>query len=157
MTKTVDINGIIYNVYADTCEADTYNNAIVGSTWNEKTDTVKKQYLVMASRKIDSYNYAGKKVSDDQPLKFPRVMTTGKVSDDEVLTNLCCQLATFYNDNGSTNSANSDFINSVSDYEIGDLKVKFKDDATLDLSGLDDYIEKALQEWVSNQGMSIWL
>ena len=156
MTKQVTINDVNYYVYADLTDATTYNNAIVGSTWAEKSATVQSQYLVMATRKIDSYNYAGQKVDDTQPLKFPRVMASGKTSDDDVLTQLCCQVATYYNDNG-TSEASGDFLNNVENYQIGDLHVKFKDDAKIDLSGLDDYIEQALQEWLKNQGMEIWL
>ena len=155
--KTVVINEIEYPVYADLTDASTYNNAIVGSTWATQTLKIQSQYLVMATRKIDSYNYTGQKFEADQPLKFPRIMANGTISDDDVLTQLCCQIATFYNDNGSTNSANSDFMNSVENYQIGDLHVKFKDDATLDLSGLDDYIEQALSEWLKSQSMEIWL
>ena len=159
MAKTVTINNVSYYTYADLTDATTYNNAIVGSTWASKSATVQSQYLVMATRKIDSYNYSGQKVSETQPLKFPRVMSNGKRSDDEVLTNLCCQVATYYNDSGSGSSGgdSGDFLNSVENYQIGDLHVKFKSDATLDLSGIDDFIEQALKEWLSSQGMEIWL
>lgn len=157
--KTVTIDEEIFYVYADLEDARLYNMAIVGSTWAEKDETVRSQYLVMATRKIDSYNYAGQKVDAEQPLKFPRVMINGKTSDDNVLTQLCCQIATFYNDNGSSSSGgdSGSFLNNVENYQIGDLHVKFKDDAQLDLSGLDDFIEGALKDWLSNQGMEIWL
>lgn len=158
INKTVIINQIEYPVYADLTDAEIYNNAIVGSTWGEKSEVERSQYLVMATRKIDSYSYAGEKISDDQPLKFPRIMRSGKVSDDDVLTQLCCQVAAFYNDNGSTGGSDSgDFLSNVEKYQIGDLHVDFKKDATLDLSGIDDFIEGALKEWLSNQGMEIWL
>ena len=158
MTKTVIINDIEYYVYADLEDARIYNNAIVGSTWNDKSEIEQSQRLVQATRKIDSYSYAGQKVSADQPLKFPRVMASGKVSDDDVLTQLCCQIATFYNDNGSTGGSDSgDFLSNVEKYQIGDLHVDFKKDATIDLSGIDDFIEGALKEWLSSQGMEIWL
>ena len=158
MTKTVIINEIEYPVYADLDDAEVYNNAIVGSTWAEKDETTRKQYLVMATRKIDSYSYAGQKVDETQPLKFPRVTSTGKTSDDNVLMTLCCQVATFYNDNGSSgDSGSGDFLSNVDKYQIGDLHVNFKKDATIDLSGIDDYIEAALKEWLQNQGMEIWL
>lgn len=156
MAKTVEINDETYYVYADTTDALTYNNAIVGSTWAEKTPTVQAQYLVMATRKIDSYSYTGQKVDNEQPLKFPRVMTNGKVSDDDVLTQLCCQVATYYCDNG-TSEGSGELLNNIQNYQIGDLHVKFKDDAKIDLTGLDDYIEQALAEWLKNQGMEIWL
>ena len=154
--KIVTINSKEYNVYADLDDALDYNNAIVGSTWGDKSPTVQSQYLVMATRKIDSYSYAGQKVDDSQPLKFPRVMASGKISDDNVLTNLCCQVATYYNDNGASETG-GDFLNNVENYQIGDLHVKFKSDAKIDLSGLDDYIDQALEEWLKNQGMEIWL
>ena len=158
MTKTVTINEIEYPVYADLTDATIYNNAVVGSTWSTKDEATQSQYLVMATRKIDSYSYAGQKVDPEQPLKFPRVMISGKVSDDNVLTQLCCQIAAFYNDNGSTGGSDSgDFLSNVENYQIGDLHVNFKSDATIDLSGIDDFIEGALKEWLQNQGMEIWL
>ena len=156
--KTVTINEIDYYVYADLTDAQIYNNAIVGSTWASKTEIEQAQYLVMATRKIDSYSYAGQKIDPEQPLKFPRITASGKTSDDVVLTNLCCQIATYYNDNGSTGGSDSgDFLSNVENYQIGDLHVKFKSDAQIDLSGLDDFIEDALKDWLSGQGMEIWL
>lgn len=160
MTKTVTIDEQDFYVYADLEDARLYNMAIVGSTWADKDEKTQAQYLVMATRKIDSYNYAGQKSDPNQPLKFPRVMTNGKISDDEVLTNLCCQVATYYNDSGSSSSSSGDsgnFLNSVESYQIGDLHLKFKSDATLDLSGLDDFIEQALKDWLMSQSMEIWL
>lgn len=158
MNKTVIINEIEYPVYADLNDAITYNNAIVGSTWADKDEKTQAQYLVMATRKIDSYSYAGQKVDPEQPLKFPRITASGKVSDDDVLTNLCCQIATYYNDNGSIGGSDSgDFLSNVENYQIGDLHVKFKSDAQIDLSGLDDFIDEALKDWLSSQGMEIWL
>ena len=159
MTKYVTINEISYPVYADLQDAEIYNNAIVGSSWSTLDEKTQSQYLVMATRKIDSYNYAGEKVDKDQPLKFPRVMTNGKTSDDEVLTNLCCQIATYYYTNGSSNSGgdSGNLLSNLKEYKVGDLQVNFKDDAKLDLSGLDDFIEQALKDWLMSQSMEIWL
>ena len=157
MTKYVTINEIQYPVYADLTDATVYNNAIVGSTWATKTTKEQSQYLVMATRKIDSYNYAGQKVDPNQELKFPRVMSNGTTSDDNVLTQLCCQVATYYCDNGSSGGDSGDFMSNVENYQIGDLHVKFKSDATLDIAGLNDLIEQALKAWLMNQGMEIWL
>ena len=160
MTKYLIINEIEYPVYADLQDAEIYNNAIVGSTWADKDEKTRSQYLVMATRKIDSYSYAGEKVDPNQPLKFPRITSLCKVSDDNVLIQLCCQIATFYNDSGSSSSSGGDsgsFLNNVENYQIGDLHVKFKSDATLDLSGIDDFIEGALKDWLTSQGMEIWL
>lgn len=157
MTKKLIINDIEYPVYADLDDAKEYNNAIVGSTWGEKDEETQAKYLVMATRKIDMYSYAGQKVDEEQPLKFPRVMKTGKKSDDDLIKTLCCMVATYFNDNGQSDSAISDVLNGVEKYQIGDLHVEFKDNATLDLSGLDDYLDKMLGDWLLNQGMEIWL
>ena len=159
MVKTVIIDEETFYVYADLEDARIYNMAIVGSSWNTLDEKTQSQYLVMATRKIDSYNYAGEKKEKDQPLKFPRVMANGKTSDDEVLTNLCCQIATYYQSNGYSISGgdSGNFLNNVENYQIGDLHVKFKSDATLDLSGIDDFIEQALKDWLMSQSMEIWL
>jgi len=157
MNKTVNINGIEYNTYACLCDAQLYNNAIINSKWNTLDEQDQAKLLVMATRKIDSYNYAGEKVEPNQPLKFPRVMCNGKTSDDEVLINLCCQVATYYNDNGSAGSETGDFLSNVENYQIGDLHVKFKSNGQLELSGIDDLIKQALGDWSKNQGMEIWL
>ena len=113
----------------------------------------------MGTRKIDSYNYAGEKVDPSQPLKFPRVMASGKTSDDKVLTDLCLQIANYYNSNGSSGSSadSSNLLANLKEYKIGDLQVNFKDEVSLDLSGLDDFIEQALKDWLMGQSMEIWL
>ncbi len=159
MTKYVTINEINYPVYADLQDADIYNNAIVGSSWSTLDETTQSQYLVMASRKIDSYNYTGSKENPNQELKFPRVMANGKRSDDEVLTNLCCQIAAYYLSNGTSSGGgdSGNLLSNLKEYKIGDLQINFKDDATIDLSGLDDFIEQALKDWLMSQSMEIWL
>ena len=159
MTKYVTINETSYPVYADLQDAEIYNNAIVGSSWSTLDETTQSQYLVMATRKIDSYNYSGEKASENQELKFPRVMANGKTSDDEILTNLCCQIATYYLTNGTSSSGgdSGNLLSNLKEYKIGDLQVNFKDDATFDLSGLDDFIEQALKDWLMSQSMEIWL
>ena len=159
MTKYVTINEISYPVYANLQDAEIYNNAIVGSSWSTLDETTQSQYLVMASRKIDSYNYSGEKKDPNQELKFPRVMANGKTSDDEVLTNLCCQIAAYYLSNGTSSSGgdSGNILSQLESYQMADLHVKFKSDAQLDLSGLDDFIEQALKDWLMSQSMEIWL
>lgn len=159
MTKTVNINGIEYNTYACLCEADVYNNAILGSKWNTLEETDQAKLLIQATRLIDSYKYVGEKQNPEQPLKFPRVTAGGKVSDDKVLTELCCQLAAYYLSNGTSSSGgdSSNILSQLDNYQIGDLKIGFKSDAQLDLSGLDDYILKALDDWMVSSSMQIWL
>lgn len=158
MTKYVIINEITYPVYADLQDAEIYNNAILNSTWGNLDETAQSQLLVMATRKIDSYKYVGTKVDPDQPLKFPRVMRNGTVSEDKLLTDLCCQVAAFYNDNGSSGSSGSgNMLEQLKAYQIGDLHVTFKDNAQIDLTGLDDIIEGALKDWMMSNSMEIWL
>lgn len=159
MAKTVIIDEETFYVYADLEDVRLYNMAIVGSSWGTLDEKTQSQYLVMATRKIDLYNYTGQKVSETQPLKFPRVMANGKTSDDEVLTNLCCQIATYYYTNGSSSSGgdSSNLLSQLKEYKLADLQINFKDNATIDLSGIDDFIEQALKDWLMSQSMEIWL
>ena len=159
MAKTVTIDEQTFYVYADLEDARLYNMAIVGSSWSTLDEKTQSQYLVMATRKIDSYNYAGEKKDPNQELKFPRVMANGKTSDDEVLTNLCCQIATYYYTNGSSSSGgdSSNLLSQLKEYKLADLQINFKDNATIDLSGIDDFIEQALKDWLMSQSMEIWL
>ena len=157
MTKYVTIEQIQYPVYADRNDANIYNNAIVGSSWNTLDEKTQNQYLVMSTRKIDSYNYCGSKVSETQELKFPRVMSNGKTSDDEVLINLCCQIATYYLTNGTSSDNAGELLSQLKEVKVGDFQVNLKDDAKIDLSGLDDFIEDALSDWLISNSMQIWL
>lgn len=159
MTKYLIINEISYPVYADLQDAEIYNNAIVGSNWNTLDETTQSQYLVMSSRKIDSYNYSGQKLDPNQELKFPRISQSGKVSSEQVLIDLCCQIATYYYTNGSSSGGgdSGNILSQLESYQMADLHVKFKSDAQLDLSGLDDFIEQALKDWLMSQSMEIWL
>ena len=159
MAKTVIIDETEFYVYADLEDARLYNMAIVGSTWADLDDKTQAQYLVMATRKIDSYQYAGSKLSETQPLKFPRISQSGKVSSDQVLIDLCCQIATYYLSNGTSSSGgdSGNLLSNLKEYKIGDVQVNFKDDAQLDLNGLDDFIEQALKDWLMSQSMEIWL
>lgn len=159
MTKTVVINDISYPVYADLEDANTYNNAIVGNVWSSLNQTTKKQYLVMATRSIDTYNYAGEKIKENQPLKFPRKMSNGKTSNDDVLINLCCQLATYYYTYGSSSSGEDvgNLLNNVKSYQVGDLHLTLKDNADIDATRVDDIIKQALKGWMLDNGMEIWL
>ena len=157
MTKYLIINEIEYPVYADLQDAEIYNNAIYGSSWNTLDPTVQSQLLVEATRVIDSYKYVGEKVDPEQPLKFPRISSSGKVSDDKVLTDLCCQLANYIYKNGSSSGGGEGLLANLKKYQIGDMHVDFKDEVSFDLSGLDDYVLKALEDWMISSSMQIWL
>lgn len=161
--KIVEINNISYDVYADLKDAEKYNNAILGSTWSSLDEVSQSQLLVMATRKIDSYNYAGQPLLENQVLKFPRIMRNGVASNENLLTLLCCQIASFYNDNGSASSSSSsggesdNMLANVKDYKIGDFQISFKDDVKFDTTGIDSIIQGALSEWLKSNSMEIWL
>lgn len=159
MAKTVIIDEETFYVYADLEDARIYNMAIVGSTWADLDKKTQAQYLVMATRKIDNYQYAGSKLSETQPLKFPRISQSGKVSSDQVLIDLCCQISAYYLTNGSSSSGgdSSNLLSQLKEYKLADLQINFKDNATIDLSGIDDFIEQALKDWLMSQSMEIWL
>lgn len=158
MAKILTINNIDYYSYADLEDANVYNNAIYGSTWSSLDETVQKQLLVQATRKIDGYQYSGSKLSETQPLKFPRISQSGKTSDEQTLINLCCQVADYYYANGASSGVDTgELLSQLKEVKVGDFQVNLKDDAKIDLSGLDDFIEDALSDWLISNSMQIWL
>ena len=157
MAKILTINDIDYYSYADLTDAEIYNNAIYGSTWSSLDEQVQAQLLVESTRVIDSYKYIGEKADPEQPLKFPRVTASGKVSDEQTLIDLCCQIANYIYKNGSSSSSGEGLLSGVTKWQIGDVHVDLKDDATFDLGGIDDYILKALEDWMISSSMQIWL
>jgi len=157
MAKVLTINNIDYYSYADLDDANIYNNAIYGSTWASLNTVVQSQLLVEATRVIDNHKYTGEKVNSQQPLQFPRISASGKVSDDQVLINLCCEIASYIYKNGSSSSGGEGLLSGVTKWQIGDMHIDLKDDATFDLGGLDDFIEDALSDWLISNSMQIWL
>ena len=157
MAKILTINSIDYYSYADLTDAEIYNNAIYGSTWSSLDPVVQAQLLVESTRVIDSYKYIGEKQNPEQPLKFPRVTASGKVSDEQTLIDLCCEIANYIYKNGSSSSGGEGLLSGMTKWQLGDLHVSLKDDATFDLGGLDDYILKALEDWMISSSMQIWL
>lgn len=121
MSKQITINSKEYNVYATVSEADEYFAAKFGSEWANVGENQKPQLLVTATRFIDTKDYAGKKVDDLQPLKFPRLLNSVE-SNDELLTLACCEIAeSIYKNNGIDNNVAN--IKSVS---MGDSSISFK-------------------------------
>ncbi len=157
--KYVMINDYKYYVYANIADCDKYCAAVNNSTWHLLTPVQKAQLLVMATRQIDSYNYIGSKLDPNQPLKFPRIKTNNVVSDDNVLRELCCQVANFFNTYGSSSSTSTEFLQNISKWQIGDFNVTLKDDADLkfDVDTFDDLIQRLLKDWLISQSMEIWL
>lgn len=157
MAKTLIINDVTYYSYADLTDASVYNNAIYGSTWSSLTPTIQSQLLVESTRVIDSYKYIGEKQNPEQPLKFPRVTASGKVSDEQTLIDLCCEIANYIYKNGSSSSGGEGLLSGVTKWQIGDVHIDLKDDATFDLGGIDDFILKTLEDWMISSSMQIWL
>ena len=87
MTKQVEINGNLYNTYATVDEADSYFAATFGSEWDNVGQTQKPQLLVTATRLIDKKDFQGVKVDENQPLKLPRVLADGTITDDNLNSN----------------------------------------------------------------------
>ena len=157
MAKILTINDIDYYSYADLTDAEIYNNAIYGSSWSSLDPIVQAQLLVESTRVIDSYKYIGEKAEPQQPLKFPRISPSGKTSDGQTLIDLCCQVANYIYKNGSSSSGGEGLLSGITKWQIGDVHIDLKDDATFDLGGLDDYILKALEDWMISSSMQIWL
>lgn len=63
-----------YPSYASLTEANSYLAADprYSSAWKAAEDEKKAQYLVLATRKIDTLNFSGEKENSTQSLEFPR-------------------------------------------------------------------------------------
>lgn len=159
--KYVGINGYKFYVYASIEDCNKYCAAISNSTWNLLSETQKAQYLVQATRKIDSYNYVGSMVDENQPLKFPRINSRGVRSNEQLLIDLCCEIANYFATYGTSSGGgtSSELFNNIEKYQVGDFSITFKKDAEIefDLDTFDDLIQRALKEWMYSQTMEIWL
>jgi hypothetical protein len=73
---TITINPVDYVSYASVAEADAYLavDPVRSATWAALSATVKGQYLVAATRRLDLLNWGGSKAGDDatQPNAWPR-------------------------------------------------------------------------------------
>src|SRR5690606_14902 len=64
------------NSYVTLAEADAYVAALAGPSaraWEQLDDDAKKRALLTATRRLDQEEYAGRKASSTQALKWPRV------------------------------------------------------------------------------------
>lgn len=129
--KTVKINNKDYNVYATVEDANTYFAPIFDSEWLSLSDNDKKKLLVTATLQIDKKNYQGKKVDENQPLKFPRIIADEQ-TDDDLLMTACCEVAMSLYSEGDSSSINGINIQSVQSVSLGDSSISFKEGANLE-------------------------
>jgi len=54
------------------------------SGWDSVNDAIKTEALVLAARSIDTIEYAGEKVTEEQSMEFPRVFMKKIVDEDEI-------------------------------------------------------------------------
>lgn len=127
MTKTITISEKVFNTYATVDEADEYFLAKFGSEWSDIGETQKPQLLITATRFIETKNYLGEVVDEDQELKFPRLISDEETSE-EILTNACCEIAeSIYRNNG----LNAD-ISNISSVSMADSSISFRNNATVE-------------------------
>lgn len=151
------LNGQKYYSYASVEDADTYLSAKFGSTWSTKTDDVKKQLLITATRMIDYHKFAGAKLEANQHLQFPRQFRDGSLSDDDLVTNCCIEVADSLETTGTTTS-DTTMLNGVKSYQVGDVKVEMKTDATIEVTTQEDIIANMLGAYMTDiGGAKIWL
>lgn len=73
MTKTIIIKEQEYPVFCTVEEANSYfETKLDSSNWTILDDDNKAKVLIEATRKLNTLKYKGFKVSDTQPLAFPR-------------------------------------------------------------------------------------
>lgn len=127
---TITINNIEYNSYASVEEADQYLNVKYGSNWSTYDDDKKAILLVNSTREIDKRLYQGKKADENQPLKFPLIIS-GKQTDDELVKQACIELADGLALTSTTSSGLAN-LQAIESFKVGDTDVTFKDDVPLE-------------------------
>ena len=144
--KIITIDTKEYYTYATVSEANDYFAAAFESEWSEVSETDKPKLLVTATRLIDKKNYQGKKVDEDQHLKFPRIIADEQ-TDDELVMEACCELAMSLYFDGDSSSINDINMKSVQSVSLGDSSISFKDGANLESDQdaiIDDYLSDYL-------------
>lgn len=87
----IEIQSMVYDVYADVAEADVYmQGAYPNTVWFASTEDAKKQALVASTRTIDRQCWLGVQTGlSDQVLQWPRKDTNiAGVNDDIVPENI---------------------------------------------------------------------
>ena len=132
--STITINDNDYHSYATVSEANEYFAASFNTLWANIGENDKQKLLITSTRLIDTMEYQGHKVSEEQPLKFPRwVCCEENVSSDDLLIQACCEvaIAVYKSSLMSTEIVvpNADKIKSMS---VGDTSVSFQDGAIIE-------------------------
>lgn len=142
--KIIKINDKDYNTYATVDEADSYFAATFGSEWDNVGQTQKPQLLVTATRLIDKKDFQGVKVDENQPLKLPRVLADGTITDDNLVMQACVELAmNVYSDGGK----NVD-ISNIKSVGLGDSSITFRDNSSVTESDDDLLIDEFLSDYL---------
>ena len=138
MDKVIYLYGKDFNVYATVEEADLYFSTMFGNNWADIGETQKAQLLITATRLIDRQDFQGVVVDEEQLLKLPRIIA-GKPTDDDLVTEACCELALQIYQNGNSNV----YVNDVQSVSLGDSKITFKDDVVMENTNdllIDNYL-----------------
>lgn len=147
-----------YYAYATVEDADIYFKAKFGSTWASKEELTKQQLLITATRMIDARQYAGTELVPNQPLQFPRQFRSGAVSDDDLVTACCFELADSLGTSGGSGNVDSSMLSGIKSYKVGDVDVTMKDDAEIKITSQDDIIDDMLKPYLTDVGgAKIWL
>lgn len=74
-TLDATVGGPNANAYAEVADADTYfDERLQAANWTGESDEdVKERALIMATRRVDAFDFEGVKVSTAQALKWPRI------------------------------------------------------------------------------------
>lgn len=74
------------NTYVSLAEANEYFNTRLGSdNWTSADDTNKEKALIQSARIMNEFRYVGRKVTEDQPLAFPRLTIGRTLTDAELI------------------------------------------------------------------------
>lgn len=108
-------------IYATIEFADKYFKSQFGNSWASIALETKNQLLDNATLNIDSLNYRGKKLVKEQINEFPRQFPDQSFSDDNRISQACCEEAlSIFENKGVNLNSDDDF----SDFKLGDISIK---------------------------------
>lgn len=152
------------NSYVTLEEADEYVAGLAGPSaraWERLDEDAKKRALLTATRRLDQEDYAGRKASNAQALKWPRV---GVRDEDgrtypsdvvpEVVKNAQVELALGYGD-GAADPFGAGDLDAFSAVTVGPIEIELRDAPKP--GALPDHVRRLLSHVLVGSGVTFRL
>ena len=136
------------------------------SIWADLDEEIKKKALVTATKQIDTLNFYGVKLKEDQPLQFPRVSQKVKqltdnqlilykdqikamdVIPEDVMKATCEQALTLVKNQNTPNDFADLQAQNVQSYTIGDVSISFNVGGSNKMVGFSTVTQKLLNPYI---------